>query len=546
MLPPACPARFAVLTLLTTFLTGPSLVAQAPLPERIDLAIRAGAKDFDALAAPRADDAEFVRRLYLDLTGMIPSAAETRAFLADTAPDKRPKLVDRLLADARHARHMQQTFDVLLMDRRPAKHVKAAEWQEYLRASFAANKPYDQLVRELLSADGSDPKTRAAARFFLDREGEPHQITKDMSRLWLGMNLHCAQCHDHPLVESYKQDFYYGLFAFVSRSYLFKDKKGTILAEKGEGNTTFTSVFMPKVVKSTGPRLPGGAEVKEPKFAKGQEYVAPVKKGQRGIPKFSRRAQLAGAVIAPENRRFARSAVNRLWAQYLGRGLVHPIEFDHPANPPSHPALLDQLADEFRAKKCDLRALTRSIMLSQTYQRSSAAASDGKERVPTTFAVAALRPLTAEQLAWSLLQATGQLDAERKARGPKATEAALHAKFAGQAAQIVKLFGGAPGEPSSDQDFEATLDQTLFVNNGGLLRGWLAPRPGNLTDRLAKLTDAATLADELYLSVLSRRPSAEERQEVADHLRIRGTARSAAIEELAWALLASAEFRFNH
>lgn len=546
MLPPTCPARVSYLTLLTTLLLGAPLAAQAPLSTRIDQTLRAGVKDFDALAAPRADDAEFVRRIYLDLVGMIPSAAEVRAFRADLSPEKRQKLVERLLADPRHARHMQQTFDVVLMDRRPAKHVKAADWQNYLLTSFAANKPYDQLVRELLSADGSDPKTRAAARFYLDREGEPHQITKDMSRLWLGMNLHCAQCHDHPLVESYKQDFYYGVYAFVSRSYIFKDKKGAIFAEKGEGDTTFASVFMPKVKKSTGPRLPGGAMIKEPKFTKGQEYVAPVKKGQRGIPKFSRRAQLARAVTAPENRRFARSAVNRLWAQYMGRGLVHPIEFDHPANPPAIPVLLDLLTDEFRAQKYDLKAMTRAVVLSQAYQRSSAAAADGKERTPQSFTVAALRPLTAEQLAWSLLQATGQLDAERKARGAKATEAALHAKFAGQVAQVVKLFGGAAGEPSADQDFEATLDQTLFVNNGALLRGWLAPRPGNLTDRLGKLTDAGALADELYLSVLARSPSTEERQEVTDHLRGRTADRLAAIQELAWALLASAEFRFNH
>src|SRR5262249_4117235 len=159
------------------------------------------------------------------------------------------------------------------------------------------NKPYDQFVRAILLADGSDPQTRPAAKFYLDRDGEPNLLTKDISRLFLGMNLHCAQCHDHPLVDAYKQDFYYGVMAFLNRSYIFSEKAGkasgkpapgAVFAEKAEGEVTFQSVFVPKVTKNTGPRLPEGKAVEEPKFEKGQEYVAPVGKGERGIPKFSR------------------------------------------------------------------------------------------------------------------------------------------------------------------------------------------------------------------------------------------------------------------
>jgi len=144
---------------------------------------------------------------------------------------------------------MATVFDGLLMDRRPDKHVKRPEWIEFLRGAFAANKPYDQLVREILAADGADPKTRAAAKFYLDRDGEPHTLTKDISRLFLGMNLQCAQCHDHPLVDAFKQDHYFGLFAFLNRSYVFTDKatKQTVFAEKGEGDVTFSSVFVAKV-----------------------------------------------------------------------------------------------------------------------------------------------------------------------------------------------------------------------------------------------------------------------------------------------------------
>ena len=343
---------------------------QATLSQRIDQHIQTGLKE---APAPRADDAEFLRRVYLNLTGVIPSTDEARAFLADKAPDKRAQLVDKLLASPGYSRHMTDLFDVLLMDRRPDKHVKRPEWREFLQTSFAANKPYDQFVREILSADGIDAKKRAPAKFYLDRDGEPHVLTKDISRLFLGMNLQCAQCHDHPLVDAYKQDHYYGVLAFLTRSYVFADKasKTSVFAEKADGDVTFQSVFVPKVTKNTLPRLPDGPEVKEPKFDKGQEYIATVAKGERGTPKFSRRAQLAEQITGKDNPRFARSAVNRLWYFMMGRGIVDPVEYDHPANPPSHPELLQMLTDEFLASKYDVKGMVRAIVLSETYQRSS-------------------------------------------------------------------------------------------------------------------------------------------------------------------------------
>jgi hypothetical protein len=518
------------------------------LHQRIDQLIQAGHKDYAKVAAPPASDAEFLRRVYLDVVGVIPSAEDTRAFLANPAPDKRAKLIDRLLASEKHAFQLADTFDVLLMDRRPDKHVKRPDWLAYLRDSFKANKPYDQLVREILSADGSDPKARAAARFFLDREGEPHVLTRDIGRLFLGMNLQCAQCHDHPLVDAYKQDFYYGVYAFLSRSYLYTDKasKLSVFAEKGDGDVSFSSVFVAKVTKKTGPHLPGRAELPEPKFDKGQEYTAAVKPGERGIPKFSRRSHLAGQLTSKDNERFARSAVNRIWSLYLGRGIVHPVEYDHEANPPSHPELLKLLTEEFVAHQHDLRWLTRELLLSDTYQRSSASAPGGTAPDAATFAVAALRPLTPEQFAWSLLQATGQLDVERKAIRPKGTDLALYTKLAPQITTFVNLFGGTPGEPSSSQDFQATLDQTLFLRNGGAVRGWLNPSGDNLAGRLLKLKDASQAAEELYLAVFARRPAAVEQKLIVDYLARHSEDRAAALPELAWALLSSAEFRFNH
>jgi hypothetical protein len=544
-MPPLAHPRAPHAAVLLAVLAAPAF--GEPLHERIDRAVAAGEKDFDKLSAAPASEAEFLRRITLDLTGTIPTAADARAFLKDPSPDKRARLIDRLLASPEYARHMQDVFDVLLMERRPDKNVPRAAWQEYLRASFADNKPWDVLVREILSADGADPKARPAAKFLLDRDAEPNLSTRDVGRLFLGMNLQCAQCHDHPLVAHYRQADYYGIFAFLSRTLAFADKaKGiTVLAEKAEGETTYQSVFDPKKeTKKTPPVVPGGQAVVEPVLEKGKEYEVAPAAGVRPVPKFSRRARLAGQVAARDNERFRRNIANRLWALPMGRGLVHPLDLDHPDNPPSHPELLALLADEIAAMKFDVRGFLREIALSKTYQRSSALPPGANEVSPTSMTVARLKPLSPEQLARSLMQATGLTDAERMALGRGATEAALSARLAGNVAPFVAAFGGKPGQ--SQDNFEATLDQALFLSNGKLVRSWLAPRAGNLTDRLATLKEANAVAEELYLSVLTRMPTDEERQEVAACLKGHEADRTAALQELAWALLASAEFRFNH
>lgn len=521
--------------------------AETPLHQRIDQLITAGKADFESRAAKLSSDEEFLRRIYLDLAGTIPTATEARTFLADTAADKREKLIDQLLASPQHVRHMQHVFDVLLMERRADKHVAKAQWQEYLRASFAANKPWDQLVQEILSADGAEASQRPAAKFYLDRLGEPHLLTRDISRLFLGMNLQCAQCHDHPLIDHYKQDHYYGLFAFLNRSFLFADPKTkvTVYAEKAEGDATFISVFDPaKVQKSTGPRMPKGSPIKEPSFDKGAEYTVAPAKDVRPVPKFSRRAQLAGSLATAENPSFKRNIANRLWAMMLNRGLIDPIDRDHASNPPSHPELLDLLAEEIAARKFDMRALLREIALSKTYQRSSEVPEGMDEVRPETFAVAQLKPLRPEQLAWALLQATGTTDAKKLALGAKLTEPLLYADLAQAAAPVVGMFAGEVGTPEN-QNFNATLNQALFLSNGTLLRSWIAPRAGNLAERLSKLEKPTDIAEELYLSVLTRRPTAEESTEIADFLKSRAD-RAVALQDLIWALTASAEFRFNH
>ena len=539
----------SVFGFLLLLIVAAPLRAETPLHERIDQSLAASKSDFAQRAAPRSSDAEFLRRITLDLTGTIPTADEACAFLKDATPNKRAILIDRLLASPEHARHMATVFDVYLMERRPDKYVPRAQWQEYLRTSFLANKPWDEMAREILSADGVDPAQRPQAKFLLDRDAEPNLLTRDVSRLFLGMNFQCAQCHDHPRIEDYKQHYYYGLIAFFNRTTIYLDKaKGAMLADKADGEVTYQSVFDPaKVTKSATPRVLDLPAITEPTFEKGQEYtVAPAAKGAppvRSVPKFSRRAQLAAQITNADNAAFKRNAANRpCGALMMGRGLVHPLDLDHSANPPSHPELLALLADELAAHKFDLRGFLRELALSEAYQRSSEVPASMKEVNPAEYLVANLKPLSPEQLALSLMQASGLTDAERKALGTKANEATLYAKLAGNVPPIVAKFTGQPGRAEA---FDARLDQALFLANGPLVRGWLVPRDSNLTDRLLKAASPDALCDELYLYVYTRLPSAAERKEVADFL-ANAKNRPAAMQELIWALLASAEFRFNH
>ena len=325
--------------------------------------------------APLAADAAFPRRSPPGLTGPLPTREQTQLFLDGVDPDKRQKLIDKLLASPEYARHMQQTFDVILMRRLPAKNVSAAEWQTFLQTAFAENKPYNQIVAEILSADGSDLKNRGPARFYLDRNGDTNSITRDIARVFLGRNLECAQCHDHPEVDDYLQSHFYGISAFLVRSYIFKDPKlkKVVFAEKAEGEVKFRSVFVEsKKDSTTPPRVIDGKPFPDPEIKKADLYVVKPAKNVRPVPKYSRRSLIDEAIGSAQNRRFARTAANRFWSILMGRGLVHPIDFDHSANPPSHPELLDLLTDELIAHKFDVKGLLRELALSTTYQASRA------------------------------------------------------------------------------------------------------------------------------------------------------------------------------
>lgn len=321
-----------------------------------------------------ASDPEFLRRVYLDLIGRSPTVDETRTFLQKTSTEKRAKLIDELLASEEFNDFFANVLDLIFMERRGGNRVAQAEWKSFLRRSIAEQQPLDRIVRSILTADGDGPN-RGAAKFVLERDVEPNALTRDISRILMGRDLQCAQCHDHPNIGDYSQAEYYGIYAFVSRSYLFEDpadNKKAYIGEKADGRTEFKSVFDPDDDGSTTiPVLLGDMSLDaEPRYEGESAYVVAPSKNTAGVPRFSRRVQLARLITDPRNKHFARNAVNRLWAHMMGKGIVHPVDFVHSDNPPTHPELLELLAESFTDMNFDIREFLRQVALSDTYQRS--------------------------------------------------------------------------------------------------------------------------------------------------------------------------------
>ncbi len=322
--------------------------------------------------AARCSDEDFVRRVYLDLWGMIPSSEEALAFLGDPSPAKRTELVNRLVAGPQFARHMAYVFDAWLLERRPDKGIGRDEWQEYLFQSFLEKKPYDQLMRELLAADGS-AESRVRAKFLLDRDCDSPGLVRDVDRILFGRDIQCAQCHDHPLIDDYLQEEFYGLMALLQRTYLFTDVKNNntlYVGERAEGLPEYHSVFVADSVNRIAiPVVPGKLPVPPFLPEPGAEYVVAPADNIRPIPRHSARHELA-RLATVDNVLFDRAAANRLWKQMFGKGLVEPVDMQHSDNNPSHPELLDFLARTLRERGYDVARFLAILAQSQAYQRS--------------------------------------------------------------------------------------------------------------------------------------------------------------------------------
>lgn len=537
-----------------------------PLHQQIDELIGKRLVELKVVPATASGDAEFVRRVYLDLTGVIPTAKQAQAFLDDPAPDKRQRLIDELLASPDYAIHMARVFDVMLIERRiptiSSYDVPAPKWRDYLTGAFAENRPWDWMVRDILSSDGTDERNAAGVKFYLVRDVAPHQLTRDVGRLFLGVDLQCAQCHDDPRIEPYRQADYFGIYAFLQRvtAYRDNDKNVSLVGETAVGKASFVSVFTAKS-SETNPRLPGGEMVADPELEKDKQFVVKPGPKERGVPTYSRRLKLAELLPRAETQGFSRNIVNRLWAMLMGRGLVHPLDLHHAGNPPSHPELLDRLERWFVEHQYDLKALLREILLSQTYQRSSVLPEGVKELPDDTFAGAPLRGLSPEQLSWSLLQATGRIEQHFSRLEAQPMSAALKPDDAPpawktratqleplerQTRPLITVFAGLPGQP--DGDIQPVVDQALHLLNSPTMLPLLRDEPSTLLKRLTAFSETEPLAEELYLSVLSRRPNADETAQVRELIESKKSAedRREPLTALIWGLLLSSEFRLNH
>ncbi|MCC6508512.1 MAG: DUF1549 domain-containing protein [Pirellulaceae bacterium] len=336
------------------------------------------------LTARPADDGIFLRRLSLDLRGVVPTGEELSEFKADPKPDKRAAWVDRFLTDTLHQERMVDWLDKTFMHRRPFAQVDRNAWIAWLRTAVEQRTPLHTLITQMLTAPWWDNSGRPALRFFLDRGGDPHMITRDLSRVLLGRDMQCNQCHNHPLVDEYKQVDYHGMLAFVSASGLAegttKDDKGAdvksqMYIERAGADAPFESVFEKGVPLRTGPRLPVSTEIfeayLEPDVRLQKTAATGAFVGLPNAPLVSRRGLLAESLTKQHARVLARNFANRLWAIAFGRGLVHPLDMHHADNPASHPELLELLTTSLIELQYDYDKFLKEIMLSQAYGRAA-------------------------------------------------------------------------------------------------------------------------------------------------------------------------------
>jgi hypothetical protein len=522
--------------------------AEVSLADRVDALIRDKAQGQSL--APAADDEEFLRRVWLDFDGGVPSATEARAFLDNKAADKRTRLIDQLIAAPRFAERMADSFHVMLMERRGEN----AEWRAWLLESFRANKPWDVMVGEMLAPDFLNEKQRGSGYFMtrrLEKVGQQDTdypgLTRDVGRLFMGVDLQCCQCHNHRTVGDYKQGDFSGLFTVYQNLKLQPTDSTHKTAWLSEGLIStkyeYTSVLTSKK-GLTGPRVPFSEEdISIPVFTGDEGWLAkPDRKTKEvGKPKFSPLHEIAARLPTPDNAFFARNIANRVWFLLMGRGLVEPLDFQHSDNPPSHPELLDLLAKEITAHHFDLRWLIRELAQTEVYQRSSAVPAEAR---PELFVSAQERHLTAEQQLRAFLAATG--DRELLEKIDKADAKDDSRKYS--LADFKKAFADALANPAKEPELKVnpSLRSALFFRNGDQIQWALKPRPGNLVDRLSAMTDGNELADELYLSVLTRRPSADEKSELAAWLSKQSANKSQALTDIVWAMISSTEFFVNH
>jgi hypothetical protein len=488
----------------------------------IDVKAAARWRELGLAPSPLCTDAEFLRRAMLDVIGTTPAPDEVEDFLADQSPEKRFKLIDRLLDRPEYVDFWTLKWGDLLRvnsDKLGAQGMLA--FNLWLREAFRANMPVSRMVDELVTAQGSI-FSNGPANFFRIASS-PDDLAETTAQVFMGVRLQCAKCHHHPF-ESYGQDDYYALAAYFARVRtkrsdefgLFGGEQVVFVAKAGE-------VYQPRTGKKMVPRPLGASAVDDP---------------------VDRRRALAKWLTAENRHWLAKNVVNRYWGYLMGKGLVNPIDDLRETNPPSNPELLDALAGAFIASGYDLKALLRLILTSRVYQLSAIATAEN--RLDTMFfAHYPIKRLTAEQLLDAIDAATGTV--EKFPKLPAGTRA-ISVPDTTYASFFLDTFGrplraiACECERSSDPN----LSQALNLMNGELLNRKLFQADSRLTRMLKdpKLTEDA-LARQLYLLTFNRPPNAQETA-AAKTVFAEAPSRQVGAQDLFWALLNSKEFLFNH
>ena len=477
------------------------------------------------LPSDLCSDPEFIRRAFIDTIGLLPEPAEVRRFLADKSPDKRANLIDRLLDDPGYADTWANRWGDLFRPNIARVGLKSAYTiDNWIRECFAANKPYDQIVREILTAKGSTHKVGPAVIYRTRRE--PATLTTLFSQAFLGVRMECARCHHHPN-ERWSQRDFYQFAAFFAET----KRKGTGISPPISAGTEFIYHAPGGSV-----RHPVSNEVMQPTPLAGAPLPTPA-----GIDP---RETLADWLFAPENPFFARAMANRVWGQFFGRGIVHPVDDFRTTNPPSNPELLDALAADFATNGFDLKRLMRRIMNSRLYQISSIPNKTNTQD-KGSFSRFYRRRLSAENLHDILVQVCGvgsrYYNLRQDARAAELWTTIMDSP-------ILESFG-LPNSSRNcpvERDDRPSMVQALHLMNSETLQVKLADKNG----RAARLGQTELLpgriVDEIYLSIYSRWPSADEKAVAIEAFAAEGVKRQQAVEDLMWALINSAEFVFNH
>jgi hypothetical protein len=482
--------------------------------------------------APLSRDEEFMRRVCLDLTGTLPPPERVRAFVADKDPDKRDKLIEVLLDSPQYVDFWTYRFADLFRVNHTALQVLKRTYLhlEWVRTSIAQNKPYDQIARERIAARGYGGPT-----LHVYRVGDmvlPQELMAEEFRVFAGVRLECAQCHNHPF-EAWSQDQFWGLAAFFGQMTVAGSDADSLLLDfpsAEAGRTSGKTLTHPRT-----------KQVVHPAFLDG---TIPAKGDPSDL-----RMTLAKWMTAPENRFFAKAAVNRMWGYFFGRGIVEPVDDFRSTNPPTHPELLEALARRFRQHKYDLKDLVRTIVQSRTYQLSG-------DPNPTNRADAINygrsrpRPLEAVVLLDAISRVTGvdEKFAWHKFAGGGSTAPATRAIDLVPEitpCRFLDVYGRPNRQTLPTRSSQPNLGQALHMLAGSTYTQKISQKGGRVDRLLTSGASNEQAVEELYRVALGRLPTERERIEL-DKLIRRQATRKEALEALTWALISSREFAYNH